>query len=235
MMITNDRIMNLDEKIRLRDYLAGFITERRFELFNTIVRNRTRYISLVLEDIFQPHNASAVLRSCDCFGVQDIHIIENNNLYEVNPDVALGSAQWLTLHRYNSTSNNTLNCLSELKNSGYRIVATTPHHGAIPLEDFDVSAGKFALVFGTEKEGLTEQALSFADEKVKLPMHGFTESFNISVSAALFLFYFTAAVRKLELDWQMTNEDMVDVQLDWLRSAIKQSSLIEKQFLLKNN
>lgn len=225
--------MDLDEKRRLRDYLSGFVTDRRFSLFNSVVENRTRYVSVVLEDIYQPHNASAVLRSCDCFGVQDVHIIENNNLYEVNPDVALGSSQWLTLHRYNSSSDNTLGCLSDLKKKGYRIVATTPHHGAVTLDEFDAGKGKFALMFGTEKEGLTQLALDYADEKVKIPMYGFTESFNISVSAALCLFHFTSVIRTQGIKWQLTEEEILDVQLEWLRTSIKGSEEIEKVYRVK--
>jgi tRNA (guanosine-2'-O-)-methyltransferase len=235
MMIMNKEQMDILTKKRLRDYLSGFITDRRSALFNAVIRNRTRYICMVLEDIYQPHNASAVLRSCDCFGIQDVHIIENKNLYEVNPDVALGAAQWLTLRRYNSFQDNTLQCLSGLKEKGYRLVATTPHHNATALNEFDLKAGKIALLFGTEKDGLTEHALALSDEKVRIPMQGFTESFNISVSAALFLFHFTSVLRKLDTVWQLNEDEKVDVQLEWLRTTIKGSQEIEKLFHSKNN
>jgi tRNA (guanosine-2'-O-)-methyltransferase len=164
-----------ETKTKLLDYLETMITEQRKEKFGEILRNRTRFITIVLEDIFQPHNASAVLRTCDCFGIQDVHIIENRNRYEVNPDVALGSSKWLTLHKYNKAENNTAECLSRLKEEGYRIIATTPHKDDFTPQTLPIGS-KFALVFGTELEGLTETAISMADGFVRIPMFGFTES-----------------------------------------------------------
>jgi tRNA (guanosine-2'-O-)-methyltransferase len=234
-MIMNRNLNDLETKIKLRDFMAGFVTERRFALLNEVVRNRTRYISLILEDIYQSHNASAVLRSCDCFGVQDVHIIENKNMYEVNPDVALGSAQWLTLNKYNSSENNTIDCIKKLKERGYRIVATTPRLEAPILEQFDIHAGKFALMFGTEQEGLTDTAFQLADEYVRIPMYGFTESFNISVSAALCLYHFTSAIRRDAIEWRLSEEEMLDVQIDWFRNTLKESEGIEKMFYRNNN
>jgi tRNA (guanosine-2'-O-)-methyltransferase len=234
-MIMNRQGMHIETKIRLRDYLSEFITTRRFDLFNEVVRNRTRYVTVALENIYQPHNASAVLRSCDCFGVHDVHIIENENTYEVNHEIALGSSQWLNLITYPDTGNSTTSCIQNLKSQGYRIIATTPRPSTPSIENFDVGKGKFALIFGTEKEGLTDTAMDLADEFIRLPMYGFTESFNISVSAALCLFHCTAAIRQNNVNWMMTDEEMIDVQLDWLRTSIHGSELIENNFLKKNN
>jgi tRNA (guanosine-2'-O-)-methyltransferase len=220
---------------KLRDHLSEFVTERRAALFEEIIRNRTRYVTLVLEDIFQPHNASAVLRSCDCFGVQDVHIIENNNMYEVNPQVALGSAQWLTLHKYNETKDNTEDCICTLRQQGYRIIGTTPRKEARLLEEFDIRQGKFALMFGTEQEGLTPKALELADEWVRIPMYGFTESFNISVSAALMLYHFTSGIRRQGVEWMLTEDEKLTVMINWLRSSVRNSEQIENIFRLKNN
>ena len=141
-MIMSKKKYDQDTGKELLHYLSGFVTPRRFELFNTIAGNRTRYITLALENVYQSHNASAVLRTCDCFGIQDVHIIENSNPYEVNPDVALGASQWLNLFRYNSGEESIVSCISQLRKKGYRIVATTPNHQAISLNDFDVTAGK---------------------------------------------------------------------------------------------
>ena len=91
----------------LFEYLTGFLTEHRKSLFSQIIENRTRYLTVVLEDIYQPQNASAVLRTCDCFGIQDVHIIENKNEYRISPDVALGSSQWLNINRHNKKDLNT--------------------------------------------------------------------------------------------------------------------------------
>jgi tRNA (guanosine-2'-O-)-methyltransferase len=150
---------SLKKKQELYSFLSGFISENKKNKFETIILQRTRYITLVLEDIFQPHNASAVLRTCDCFGVQDVHIIENKNKYEINPDVALGSSKWLSLYKYHSSENNTADCFQQLKDSGYRIIATTPHKKDFTPESLPLDH-KIALVFGTEMEGLTPKPLS---------------------------------------------------------------------------
>ena len=124
--------------VELIDHLSRFVTENRLNLINSILERRTRYITLVLEDIYQPQNASAVLRSCECFGIQDIHIIENENEYKINRDVSLGSNQWLNLHYYNKAAFNTTDALKVLKEEGYRLVATSPLSHHVPLKEFDL-------------------------------------------------------------------------------------------------
>ena len=222
------------ERDKLIQYLSQFATERRVELFTSIVQKRSRYLSVVLEDIFQPHNASAVLRTCDCFGVQDVHIIENENTYNVNPDVTLGSDKWLKLYKYNQSTNNTLEAYRILREKGYRIVATTPHKDEVSLHDFDLDKGKAAFVFGTEVKGLSQIAIDNADEFVKIPMYGFTESFNISVSAAIILHHLTNRLYNSEIDWSLTKEEKEELILDWLRKTIKSSEALENQFIKQN-
>ncbi|MCX6251315.1 MAG: RNA methyltransferase [Bacteroidetes bacterium] len=220
------------EKAQLLEYLKQFISENKNRLFQKNINNRTRYLSIVLEDIFQPHNASAVLRTCDCFGIQDVHIIENQNKYEVNPDVALGSSKWLTLNRYNNTLENTSFCLRNLKKQGYRIIATTPHKNDFTPETLPLNE-KIALVFGTEKDGLSEIALNLADDYVRIPMYGFTESFNISVSAALLVRALIERLHQSSLKWQLSKEEALDIQLSWVRAVIRNPDPIEKAFLKK--
>ena len=216
---------------KLIQHLKNFVTPERFDLFSKIVQDRTRYMTVVLEDIFQPHNASAVLRSCDCFGVQDVHIIENENEYKVNPDVALGSSKWLNLYKYNSEKNNTLSAINSLKEKGYRIIATTPHTDDVNLEDFDVSKGKFALMFGSELPGLSDTAMKNADEFLKIPMFGFTESFNISVSAAVILHHLSLKLRQSGINIFLDENEKNEIILNWLKNSIKKSDLIIKEFL----
>jgi len=203
-------------------------------LFEKIVQQRTNYITVVLEDIYQSQNASAVLRSCDCFGVQSVHIIENMNEYSINPDVALGSAQWLHLNRYNKTQFNTHDAIQTLRNKGYRIVATTPHHNDTLLPEFNLEKGPIALLFGTEVTGLTQTAIDNADEFVKIPMVGFTESFNISVSVALTLYELTSRLRKSEINWNLTEEEILDLKIEWIKTSVKRSDLIVKRFYKEN-
>jgi tRNA (guanosine-2'-O-)-methyltransferase len=216
---------------KLIQYLQQFVTERRVKLFDSHLENRTRYITVVLEDIFQPHNASAVLRSCECFGIQDLHIIENRNAYHINPDVALGSYKWLTLRRYNQPGDNTTHALRQLKQDGYRIVAAMPHKKDCKLQDFNLAQGKTALVFGTELEGLSPTAISLADEFIQIPMVGFTESLNISVSAAICIHHLAAALHISDIAWHLSDEEKQDLKLIWLKNTIKKSDKIEQAFL----
>jgi len=219
----------ISEQKKLIDYLSGFVTPLRRKRFDDVLRNRTRYVTIALEDIYQPHNTSAVLRSCDCFGIQDVHIIENKNAFAVNPDIALGASKWLSIKQYNKSENNTPDCIKHLKKQGYKIVATSLHTQAIDIRELDVSH-KMALLFGTEKEGLSPYALEHADIHVKFPMYGFTESFNISVCAALSLFYLTEKIKNQMLKWPLQKAEMYPLIIQWLKNTIKDADLLEKRF-----
>lgn len=221
--------------IQLIKYLSEFVTPNRFSLLQSVIKKRTRYLSIVLEDIYQPHNASAVLRSCDCFGIQDVHIIENTNQYNINPDIVVGSSKWLNLYKYNKLENNTLSTINSLKESGYRIVATTPHKNDVSLENFDLSKGKTALFFGSELPGLSNIVLDNADEFMQIPMYGFTESFNISVSAAICMHHLRHSLESSDLNWQLSEIEQQDILLKWLKLSIKSSKKITEQFMQKRN
>ena len=229
-MIMNKAAEDLDYKVSLCNFLKTFKLEQRNELMDKVIAERTRYITVALENIYQPHNASAVLRSCDCFGIQDVHVIENSYQYEYNPHVSLGAAQWLTLHRHNALQNNTPSCIESLKQQGYRIVATSPAASSVPIHHFDVGKGKFALLYGTEKQGLTAEALAMADETIRIPMYGFTESFNISVSVSLCLFHFTERIRAEKADWHLSPDEQTDIYLQWLRNTVSNSEILERKF-----
>jgi len=230
--------------------MSEFVTGERLELFHRVLGERTRYITVLLEDIFQSQNASAVLRTCDCTGIQDVHIVEERNEYEINPDVSLGSDRWLTFHYHNRGEDNLSDAVAALKKEGYRIVATSPHTDGTndgtsgrtngrntdrtgnwtSLESFDLEKGKAALLFGTELNGLTEQALELADEFIRIPMVGFTESYNISVSAAVILYSLRKRLEGSELEWRIGEEERNPILLEWLRRSIKMGEQIEKKF-----
>lgn len=224
--------LSLENKKELLEHLLGFVSENKINLFDKIIRNRTRYITVVLEDIYQSHNASAVLRTCDCFGVQDVHVIQNVNKFEINPDVALGSAKWLNVFKYDGGEPNSTSMYNHLRSQGYRIVATTPHKNDCMLDELKLDS-KTALVFGTELNGLSEEAIKNADEFVKIPMVGFTESFNISVSAAIILHHLTEKLRASDKNWRLTEEEMIEIKLAWVKNVVKSSELIQKR-LFKN-
>ncbi|MDA3817012.1 MAG: RNA methyltransferase [Prolixibacteraceae bacterium] len=218
----------------LIQYLSQYVTEKRMSLFMNVVKNRTQYLTVVLEDIYQRQNASAVLRSCDCFGVQDVHVIENRNDFEIDPNVAMGASKWLTINHYNEGGNNTGKALHQLKKDGYRIIATSPHENDVLLDDFDFEAGKFALVFGTELLGVSEDVKQNADAFLKIPMYGFTESFNISVSAAIVLHYLTHKMKKSSVNWQLSHEESDELIMKWLKNSIKGSEALVEYYNERN-
>lgn len=222
--------MNLtkNQKELLLLKLISFISDNKKALFDQIIQNRTRYLTLVLEDIYQPQNASAVLRTADCFGIQDVHIIENRNEYFINPEVALGASKWLSIHRYNEAENNTLQVIRKLKTEGYRIVATMPHKSDISLYDMDMNQ-KTALFFGTELNGLSTVVQEHADLFVKIPMYGFTESYNISVSAALCIQELNKKMRTEDIDWKLSEPDQLDIMLGWAKAVVKESEKVERK------
>jgi tRNA (guanosine-2'-O-)-methyltransferase len=209
----------------LIDHFLKCITDERKALFEELIQKRTKYLTVVLENIYQPLNASAVLRSCDCFGIQDVHVIENYNEFKPDREVAMGASNWLTVNRYDKNENNTLDCIQSLKNKGYRIVATSPHNSQTDLINFDLSKGKTALFFGTEV------VLENADEHLHIPMYGFTESFNLSVSAAICLYEMRMKMEKENIKWHMTEDEKNQVLLDWLRYSIDRSEIVEEDFL----
>ena len=225
--------MNTDEKRyqeALKEFLLPMINHDRLELLKEKLSHRTRYIAVALEDIYQPHNASAVLRTADCFGIQDVHIIENRNTYELNPDVELGAAQWLTLTKYNQKSHNTVDAIKALKAKGYRIVATTPHRDDVELPDFDMEKGPVAILLGTEMQGLSNEALDAADEYLKIPMVGFTESLNISVSASVVLYQLSQKLRSSTIDWQISSAEREELHLQWIKNSVNNIRIIEPEF-----
>mgnify|MGYP005996514853 FL=1 len=219
----------IDEK--LLAYFEDYLTDKRRALFKSVLDQRTRHFAVVLEDIFQPHNASAVVRSCDVFGVQDVYAIENTYTNKVSRHVAKGSQKWLDFHRYKKDGNNTKDCLDDLKAKGYQIIGTTPHTDAV-LPDFDITK-KSAFVFGEESEGISDYVKEHADGFLKIPMVGFTESLNISVAAAIILQDVTSKLRNSEIDWQLSEEEKTALYFDWVKKTIKNVDKIEAHYHLK--
>jgi tRNA (guanosine-2'-O-)-methyltransferase len=214
---------------KLTTYLEGFVTEKRKNTFKNILLNRTRHFTVVLEDIFQQHNSSAVIRSCDVFGIQDIHIIENKYHSKVSRHVAKGSQKWLNLNNYKEDKNNTKDCLTRLKNEGYQIIATSPHNNTCTLHDLDISK-KSAFIFGVEKSGVSEQVLINSDEILTIPMVGFTESLNISVAAAIILENLTNKLRNSNYQWRLSEKEQEIIYANWLEKSIKNVDEIKNRF-----
>lgn len=219
--------LSLPQKKQLYTAAAELFSDNKRQLFDKLAQQRTRHITVVLEDIFQSHNASAVLRSCDCFGVQDVHVVEQRNEYNISPDIAMGSNKWVDwyLHR------DIIKTYDLLHAKGYRIVATTPHENDSMLPDLDITMPT-ALVFGTELTGLTDNAIQHADAYMKIPMYGFTESFNISVCCALSLFSLTEKMRRTPtLPWQMSQDEILTLKLHWVTQVIRDGDQVLRHLI----
>lgn len=200
----------------LLEYLEGFISVERQQRFIEVLAKRTRFLTVAIEDVYQLHNTSAVIRSCDAFGVQNVHVVEDRFGKRLDKNIAMGAEQWVDVKRYQTTKE----CMASLKEKGYQIIATTPHNDSNLLADAKITA-KTALFFGTEKEGLSQTVLEQADGFLKIPMVGFSESLNISVSAAMIIQQLANDLRKSDLQWALTDLEILEKRLDWTKKSIK--------------
>jgi tRNA (guanosine-2'-O-)-methyltransferase len=224
--------MDNSEKKELIEYLSTFISDRRKTRLDEVLAQRTGHLRIVLENVYQAHNASAVMRSCDCFGIQYVHYIENRNRLKISDDVAMGSSNWLTIQRHSEKENNTVDALLHLKSLGYKIVATTPHKNDHTIDELPVDQ-KIALVFGTEIDGISQDVFDLADEFVRVPMYGFTESFNVSVCAALCMYELTTRIRKTVPAYALTEQEQLDVYFEWLRTSVEYGDKLIADYLSK--
>ncbi|PWH86899.1 TrmH family RNA methyltransferase [Brumimicrobium oceani] len=216
---------------KLLKALYSIITPAKIEKFERIAAERTKHVTVAVENLYQEHNASAVMRSCDCFGIQDLHIIESDNVFNVNKDIALGAGQWVNDYHYTDKLYPTTNCIQSLKDRGYKIAATTPHTDAYTINTVPIDE-PIAFLFGTEQTGLSEKALDLADYYVKIPMVGFTESFNISVSAALTINTIrTRLEAQSDLNWKLSHEEQTKLKIEWCKKIIKNSDNVVKDFM----
>lgn len=211
------------------DYLEGFLTENRKERFATVLANRTNHFTIAVEDVFQFHNTSAVMRSCEVFGIQQINIVEQRFGKNIDKEIAMGAQKWVDINKFDHISN----CIKSLREQGYQIIATTPHNDSCLIHEFDVTK-KSALFFGTEKEGLSEEVMSQADGYLKIPMVGFTESLNISVSAAIIIQDITTRLRQTDIAWKLSEEELLEKRLLWAKNTIKDIKRIEERYFKDN-
>jgi len=189
---------------------------------------------VAVEDLFQTQNISAVLRTCECYGVQDVHVIENENEFQIHSAISMGSNKWLTLHRYKNEAHNTAHCIKTLKAKGYTVVATLPNDDSLYLDELPVDEPT-AFLFGTELTGLSDEAIALCDKSMKIPMYGFTESFNISNSAAITLSSFTERLRKSQTDWRLSDDEASQLRFEWLCKSIRSADFIIDKYLTDNN
>lgn len=216
--------------IALFNYLEDYLTPRRKALFKDVLSQRTRHFTVVTEDVYQMHNTSAVMRSCDIFGIQDLYVVEEKFGKRVDKEIAMGAQKWVTLERRNSMEA----CIEEVKSKGYQVIATTPHNESTLLHEFDFSK-KSAFFFGTERHGLSDKVMDAADGFLKIPMYGFTESLNISVSVAIILQSLVTKIKNSTVSWQLSEAEKQIIQMDWMKNTIKSSDQIIERFYSDRN
>lgn len=229
-----------NDEHRLIEFLSRFVTEHKLALMERILSNRTRYLTVVMEDLYQSQNTSAIIRTCECLGIQDVHVIEHYARYGTNKKVLKGSHYWIDIikHRIKDSKQSIAGELAGLKQKGYRILVTSVDPGSKPIQDVDVASGKIALVMGNELKGTSDEVMACADELVHIPMYGFTESFNVSVSAAICLTVLKEKMHRMDvqseekkIDFGLSEEEKNVLRLDWLRTMVKRSPILEKEFL----
>ncbi len=223
-------ITDIENKMGLLSFLESFLSENRKKRFEEVLEKRTRHITVAVEDVYKDRNASAIVRTADCFGVQDVHIIENYNEFKLSSGIAKGSDKWVSITVHDRDEKNTLSCLNKLKSQGYRIVATSPHIDDLQLDEIDVT-DKIALIFGGEKNGLSKMAIDEADDFLKIPMVGFSESFNISVASAIILYNMTNRLRQTDISWQLTENEKNILRLEWTIKTVQNADQLIKRFV----
>jgi len=210
---------------RLYEILAEHLSERKRKLFDQVADQRTRYITLVLEDIYQAQNTSAIQRSAESWGLQDLYVIENAHTFAHHRRIAKGANDWMDIHRFNKGKNNSKECLEQLKEKGYQIVVTTLRDDSKPLRDIDLTK-KTAVVMGTELTGASETALQYADAKMVVPTYGFTESLNVAAASACILQNMTERIRREHIDWQLSPDDQLELKIKWAKKSIHWSKYL---------
>ncbi|NJL01093.1 MAG: RNA methyltransferase [Spirulinaceae cyanobacterium SM2_1_0] len=217
--------MTPDATLALVNHLSQFVTATRLTKMAAVLQRRTRRLTVVLDDLHKPYNASAVLRSCEAFGVQDVYAIETTNPFEPSKTVSRGAERWLTIYPYPDTTAG----LAALRDRGYQLVAMSPHADSLTLDQLPL-AEKLAIAFGSERRGLSESLNQQADLHARIPMAGFTESFNLSVSVAICLYELTQRLRASDVDWGLSAQEQLAVKLEWLRRALRSSADLEATF-----
>jgi tRNA (guanosine-2'-O-)-methyltransferase len=207
------------------NFLENMLTDNRKDKFLKILENRTNHFTVVVEDVFQMHNTSAVMRSCEVFGIQELSIIEQRYGKTIDKEIAMGAQKWVDITSFDDVQT----CINTIKERGYQLIATTPHENDCLLDDFDITKPS-ALFFGTERDGLSTEILEQADGFLKIPMVGFTESLNISVSAAIIIQNLMSRLRKSDIKWQITQEEMLEKRLTWTKNSIKDIKRIEERY-----
>ena len=208
------------------DYLQQFLTEERLSKIEHFSKESSDFVLPVMEDVYQFRNAAAIVRSVEACGFHHVVALEEENVFNPNLKVTKGAETWVQVEKMP----NNLDSLKEIKSRGYRILAVSPEKNATMLPDYEVKE-PIALVFGTELEGVSDEILDFADETLAIPMFGFTKSFNVSVAAAICMYELKQKLIKSGIEYQLSEEKLLELKIRWAKNSIKSSEQILERFL----
>jgi tRNA (guanosine-2'-O-)-methyltransferase len=208
----------------LRKILEGMLTPARLERIATALEARLGALRVVTENLRNTHNMNAVLRTCEAFGVQHLHVVEGEKDFSINRKITKGSHKWIDLHRHLSIGD----CARELKAEGFSLYAAMLGRGAVPLDEIPLEK-PVAIILGNERTGVSEEAVSYCDGFYTIPMHGFVQSFNISVAAAISIYSLSSRMRKERPDHgALSPEERARVLGVWLPKTAPYAKKIAK-------
>lgn len=226
-MTNTETNLPLDQIRERIAFLKEFLLEERVNTLETALSSRTDYMTVLTENTFHAQNASAIVRHCEAFGVQNLHNITELCPFDASLNIVRGTDKWVDIHTH-PTTEDAISCLRE---QGYRLIATTPHRKSCTPETFDVSKGPFAVVFGTEKTGISDKIIEQADEFMMIPMCGMVESLNVSASAAIILYILSARMRASGCQWELDPSRHDRILYKWLKEAVRDSrELLERRY-----
>ncbi len=194
-------------------------TARRIDRLRSVAASRQAGLTVVLEDIHDPHNAEAVFRSCDALGVQQVHLIFEREApfkpRRIGKASSASANKWLSFTVHRSTAA----CLGALRASGYELVAAAPPPRGCELAAADLTATRLALLFGNEHRGLSEEALAAAEQVMSIATVGMVRSLNLSVAAAICLHEATRQRAATGRDFRLSTEEQARLVAEWLDRA----------------
>jgi tRNA (guanosine-2'-O-)-methyltransferase len=222
--------LSSEEKAGLYLYLKEYLTAERLKLIEDTSAQRTRHISFGLEDVYQEHNAGALVRTCECFGIQDLYVIENHHEFRASPNISRGSYKWINSIYFRRSEDPIQDCIANIKSKGYRLAATTPGRNSVPLEELNLETPTL-FFFGKEKHGLDQQIIDAADVQTHIPMSGVTESLNVSVAAGVTAHHITSRLKSSDIPWQLSEEDLLDLRIEWTLHSIRSPKMLLRNYL----
>lgn len=219
-------LKNMKTQEEIYEYVSGFLTDERLRKIEHFSQESSDYILPVVEDIYQFRNAAAIVRSVEACGFHKVIAMEQENIFDPNLRVTKGADTWVEVEKMPRT----LDSLKTIKERGYKIVAVSPERNATMLPNYQPVA-PLALVFGTEWEGTTDELLDFADETLAIPMYGFTQSFNVSVAAAICFYDLKQKLVNSGINYKLSPQKLLEMKIRWAVNSIPSGKAILERYL----